>query len=79
MTTRKSSKENMKGGAEMMNESVREAARRKGLRHWQIAEALGISESVFSRRLRHELPEAEKQRICGIIDDIAKAREGECE
>lgn len=57
------------------NETIRGAARSKGVRMWQIAETLGINEAVFSRKLRHELPEKETQKILAVIARLAK--EGE--
>ena len=47
-----------------------------GLRLWQIAEALGMQDSNFSRRLRHELSEAEKAKIREIIADLSKEVQG---
>lgn len=57
------------------NLRVRLAAREAGVHQWEIAEALGISEGAFCRRMRHELPEAEQARILEIINDISAQRE----
>lgn len=57
------------------NLQVRLAAREAGVQHWEIAEALGISEGSFCRRMRHELPEAEQARILTVINDISAQRE----
>ena len=57
------------------NAAIRNAAHEAGVHHWQIAEALGISEGSFCRRMRHELPEAEQARILTIINDISEQRE----
>ena len=57
------------------NLQVRLAAREAGVHHWEIAEALGISEGAFCRRLRHELPEDEQARILATIDEISRGRE----
>ena len=54
---------------------IRNAAHEAGVHHWQIAEALGISEGSFCRRMRHELPEAEQARILAIINDISAQKE----
>lgn len=54
------------------NEIIREAAKEKGVRMWRIAEAMGINEAVFSRKLRYELPEKETMKILAVIDRIAK-------
>lgn len=54
------------------NMKIREKARNSGVRLWQIADALGMQESLFSKKLRKELPEDELERILSIIDDLAK-------
>ena len=56
----------------MRNSDIRQEMKSAGLRLWQIAEALGIQDSNFSRRLRHELSEAEKAKIREIIADLSK-------
>ena len=60
---------------EKTNLKVRLAAREAGVHQWEIAEALGISEGSFCRRMRHELPEAEQARILATIDEISRRRE----
>lgn len=55
----------------MANEYIREAARRRGVRFWQIADVLGISEATFTRKLRHELSEEEQAHIMRVIDTIS--------
>ncbi len=57
------------------NFRIRLAAREAGIHHWEIAEALGISEGSFCRRMRHELLEAEQARILATIDEISRRRE----
>lgn len=57
------------------NAAIRNAAHEAGVHHWEVAEALGISEGAFCRRMRHELPEAEQARILEIINDISAQRE----
>lgn len=56
----------------MKNKDIREAVTRAGLKLWQIADALGITDSYFSRKLRKELPEEEKERIFGIVRELSK-------
>ena len=51
---------------------IRQAAAGAGVRLWQIADAIGLNDGNFSRKLRKELPEDEKQKIFGIIEDLAK-------
>lgn len=54
------------------NMDVRSAVRRNGLFLWQIADKLGINDGNFSRKLRHELPDEEKQKIFAIIEELTK-------
>lgn len=56
----------------MKNEDIRTATKEAGLRLWQIAEGLGIRDYDLSRRLRLELPEAEKREIFSIIERLSK-------
>lgn len=58
-----------------MNEVIRVTAKNRGVKLWEIAEVIGITDSNFSRKLRRELPENEKSRIMDIIGEIAE-REG---
>ncbi len=58
-----------------MNDVIRNAAKAKGIRLWQIAEKLGMNDGNFSRKLRRELPEEEQRRILGIIEELPE-REG---
>ena len=53
----------------MNNIEIRMEMMKKGLKQWQVAKLLGISESVLSRKLREELPEEEKEKIVAIIKE----------
>lgn len=59
----------------MCNMDIRQAATRAGVRLWQIADAVGVNDGNFSRKLRRELPAEEKQRIFGIIEALAREKE----
>lgn len=54
------------------NATIRNEAKRRNVRLWQIAEALGVQESFFSKKLRKELPQDEQEKILNIIDTLAK-------
>lgn len=56
----------------MKNKEIREAAKKAGVKLWQIADAIGITDGNFSRKLRHELPEDERQNILEIIKQISE-------
>lgn len=58
------------------NEEVRQFAKEQGVKMWEIAEKLGCADATLSRKLRRELPEAEKQAILDIIKAIS-AEQGE--
>lgn len=55
----------------MVNELIRKEAKERGVKLWQIAYRISMSDSNFSRKLRHELPEAERERVLSIIREIA--------
>lgn len=59
----------------MHNQDIREEIKAAGLRLWQIAEALGINDANFSRKLRRELPPEEKAKIRAVIKKLAEAGE----
>ncbi len=56
----------------MHNQDIRHEILGSGLKLWQIAEALGITDATFSRKLRKELPEETKTQIRGIIADLTE-------
>lgn len=56
----------------MKNQEIRRAAAGAGVKLWQIAEALGISDCSLSRKLRKELLNDEKEEILSIIAELAK-------
>lgn len=56
----------------MSNQEVRRTAAGAGVKLWQIADALGITDSSFSRKLRKELPQEEKEKIFSIIQKLSQ-------
>ena len=60
----------------MKNSDIKDAAKTAGVKLWQIAEAYGMQDSNFSRKLRRELPEAEKKEILAIIDRLTRENQG---
>lgn len=54
------------------NKEIRCSIGANGVKYWQVAEALGISESAFSRKLRKELPDDEKKTILAVIEELGK-------
>jgi hypothetical protein len=59
----------------MENMVIREAAKAAGVHLWEIAERYGVNDGNFSRKLRRELPDNERDRVLAIIDSIAKERQ----
>lgn len=56
----------------MENLEIREKAKNSGVRLWQIADKLGINDGNFSRKLRKELSQQDRDRILLIIDELSK-------
>ena len=56
----------------MHNQDIRRTAAGAGVRLWQIADALGIADASFSRKLRKELPQEEKDEIFSIIRELSQ-------
>ncbi len=61
----------------MENVKIRDKAKICGVRHWEIAEALGIGEATLTRKLRRELPANEQEKILGLIHEIARSKREE--
>ncbi len=58
-------------GSKKRNEYIREVAAANGVSLWEIAEVIGISDSAFSKRLRKELNEKEREQVLQIIMTLA--------
>lgn len=56
----------------MSNQDIRRTAAGAGVKLWQIADALGIADCSFSRKLRKELPREEKDKILAIIERLSR-------
>lgn len=59
----------------MCNTEVRNTAKDSGIRLWQVADEIGMNESVLSRKLRKELPDAEKARLLDAIRRLARRKQ----
>jgi hypothetical protein len=55
------------------NEDIKNAAKSAGVCLWEISDRLGIADSKFSIKLRHELPDDEKHRIHSIIAELKES------
>ena len=52
------------------NMDIRNAAKKAGVLLWELAAACGVNDGNFSRKLRQELPQEEKEKILAIIDQL---------
>lgn len=52
------------------NQKIRRTAATAGVKLWQIAERLGITDSYFSRLLRKEFPADKQTEILRIIAEL---------
>lgn len=59
----------------MLNENVRFAAMRHGVKLWQIAMEIGISEPTLYRWLRFPLPAEKEARVLEAIEKLSEAKE----
>ena len=62
---------------EKANCDVREYAKSKGVKQWQVADKLGMSLSTFYERARHELTPSDKAKLFMIVNQIHKEMEEE--
>lgn len=56
----------------LVNSKIREQIRRAGVRHWAVADAMGISEDTLVRWLRKPLTEEKEKKV---LEGVRKARE----
>lgn len=59
----------------LANNDIRETAKEKNVRLWEIADRLRISDPTMTRKLRKELTDREKAFYFDIIDQIAAEKE----
>lgn len=56
----------------MNNKKIRIAMMEEGIRQWEVAKLLHVSESTLCRMLREELSEKKQDEIVAIIKDRGK-------
>lgn len=61
------------------NAFVRSAMAEAGIRHWQLANQLGVSRVTLQDRLRYELTKEERQKILAAITALRLGKETEAE
>ena len=52
----------------MNNVKIRIRMLEAGIKQWELARLMGISEPALSQKFRDELPEEEQDRICDLIE-----------
>lgn len=63
----------------MTNEELRSYARKRGVRHYELAEALHIHETMLSKMLRYEMDADLSKKLLRLVDVIADSKErSEC-
>lgn len=58
----------------MANQDIRNEAKKAGVKLWQIADKLGISEPTITRLMRRELNTEKKEEIFKIIAELKGAK-----
>lgn len=63
----------------MKNLDIRKEISDADLKLWQVADGMGFTDSTFSRKLRHELPDEKKAQIRAVIAQLSNggAQHGE--
>ena len=56
------------------NADLREKISSSGIKQWELADRLNISEGTLTRRLRHEVNEAQRNEILTALDDIRSGK-----
>ena len=59
----------------MANLIIREELKARGVRHWELAHELGVSEQTLVRWLRFELSEDRQLDMLMKIEEVAKRKE----
>lgn len=60
----------------MKNKQIRDELKLKGVKQWELAEALGVSEFTFTRWLRKEVSETRRNELIEIISKLAEEKNG---
>ncbi len=61
---------------ERANKELRAFAKEHGIMLWEVADFIGISEPTMTRKLRKQLESGEEQRLCRVIEHIARQKSG---
>jgi len=56
----------------MANQDIKREIKESGVKMWQIADKLGVSDMTLSRKFRYELTVEEKETIRDMIETMQK-------
>lgn len=56
------------------NQEIRNYAKEKNVKLWEVAEAINVIDTAFSRMLRHELDDEKKNAVLAAIDNVASGK-----
>ena len=59
---------------ELANNDIRGKIEENNIRYWEVAAALGITDGNFSRKLRQELSDEEKEKVFHAIDRLVESK-----
>lgn len=60
---------------ELKNADIRQAAKNAGVYLYEVADEMKMCEATFTRKMRYELPEAEKNKMFDIISKLSAQKE----
>lgn len=55
----------------MANEAIKTAAKEAGVKLWEVAAALGVTDGTLSRKLRFEFGEEERVKVLSTIKTLS--------
>ena len=58
-----------------MNQEIKDFAKKRGVRLWQLADAVGMTDVQLSKKFRYELPEDFKKVLFEKIEELASKKE----
>ena len=58
----------------MANDTIRTEARKKGVKLWELAYRLGMSDFALSKKMRFEFSDDDTEKVLACIDEIAAER-----
>lgn len=60
----------------MKGSEIRALILKNGVRIWQVADAFGVADTTFTRKLRYDFSETDTKRILEIIEQLKAEKAG---